>query len=450
MLTRVKTHTHIPISSIDLGDRQRKEYSEIPELAEQITKAGGLINPITVQEHPDGKSPFKYLLLCGGRRLSAHQFMKLTEIEANIWPSSISPIEKEIIELMENIARSNLSYIEELDALRHIHDLQVRIAAEDGQIHTIKDTAQLVGKAISTVSENLKLQQAMQGNPTLAKAKNLSDAKKQLRVIEENIIIQEISRRAQKKKAVSGIDKIRKDLGQAFLVGNCLEYLKKLPDSSVQFADIDPPYSVDFVGNVNTHPTANRQALDEFVQPSPEQMNIDLLTVLKETYRVLTPDSWAVLWYDINTYQTISDIVEESGFKRGPAPGIWTKYKAARNSHPSIRLCRDYEPFFYLSKGDPQLSMQSHSSIYTHQPIMGESGHPASKPISLMEEILKTFCIPSTRILVPYLGSGNTIIAAANLNMSAFGFDLSETYKNKFISRVQQWNPPEKKEISHE
>jgi DNA modification methylase len=48
------------------------------------------------------------------------------------------------------------------------------------------------------------------------------------------------------------------------------------------------------------------------------------------------------------------------------------------------------------------------------------------------------------------LGSGNTIIAAANLNMSAFGFDLSETYKNKFISRVQQWNPPEKKEISHE
>jgi DNA modification methylase len=43
--------------------------------------------------------------------------------------------------------------------------------------------------------------------------------------------------------------------------------------------------------------------------------------------------------------------------------------------------------------------------------------------------------------MVPFLGSGNTLLATSNLGMSAFGYDLSEEYKNAYIVRVNEARP---------
>jgi DNA modification methylase len=60
----------------------------------------------------------------------------------------------------------------------------------------------------------------------------------------------------------------------------------------------------------------------------------------------------------------------------------------------------------------------------------------------MIQEVLKTFSAPNNRVLVPFLGSGNTLLAAANYGMHGFGFDLSEEYRNSFMSKVDKDIPP--------
>ena len=43
--------------------------------------------------------------------------------------------------------------------------------------------------------------------------------------------------------------------------------------------------------------------------------------------------------------------------------------------------------------------------------------------------------------MVPFLGRGNTLLAAGNLGSTCFGFDLSEEYKNAYIKRVLDGEP---------
>ena len=59
----------------------------------------------------------------------------------------------------------------------------------------------------------------------------------------------------------------------------------------------------------------------------------------------------------------------------------------------------------------------------------------------MLQDILSVFAWPGARVLVPFLGSGNTLLAAANLNLNGFGFDLSKTYKEGFTLRVNEGTP---------
>ena len=59
----------LPVASIDIGERARKDYKDLDVLAHDI-KERGLICPIAVSIHPSEEGA--YLLAAGGRRLAAH------------------------------------------------------------------------------------------------------------------------------------------------------------------------------------------------------------------------------------------------------------------------------------------------------------------------------------------------------------------------------------------
>jgi DNA modification methylase len=54
----------------------------------------------------------------------------------------------------------------------------------------------------------------------------------------------------------------------------------------------------------------------------------------------------------------------------------------------------------------------------------------------MMKDIYETFVGPNTRLLIPFLGSGNGLIAAHELGISASGFELSKAYKDSFLVKV--------------
>ncbi len=124
-------------------DQPRRFFDEenIRELAESI-KELGIIQPLTVIEKQNGY----YELVSGERRLRAAEVAGLEKVPCVI----IDPTEeeKELIMLVENIQREDLTYIEEARAYKKIidsHDL------------TQTELAEKIGKKQSTISNKLRL-----------------------------------------------------------------------------------------------------------------------------------------------------------------------------------------------------------------------------------------------------------------------------------------------------
>ena len=78
-------------------------------------------------------------------------------------------------------------------------------------------------------------------------------------------------------------------------------------------------------------------------------------------------------------------------------------------------------------------------NVFDYNEINPESKvHPTERPIELMMDILYTFCSEGSSVLVPFLGSGNTLLAAANMGMHSLGYDINESYRNSFILKVMK------------
>ncbi len=124
-------------------DQPRRYFDDenINELAESI-KELGIIQPLTVIDKNNGF----YELVSGERRLRAAQVAGLERVPCVI----ISPTdeEKELIMLVENIQREDLTYIEEARAYKKIIDS-----------HNLTQTelAEKIGKKQSTISNKLRL-----------------------------------------------------------------------------------------------------------------------------------------------------------------------------------------------------------------------------------------------------------------------------------------------------
>jgi len=67
--------------------------------------------------------------------------------------------------------------------------------------------------------------------------------------------------------------------------------------------------------------------------------------------------------------------------------------------------------------------------------------HDTERPIHLYEEIFGTFLAPGTSVCVPFLGSGKAILAANNCGVTAFGCDMSDVYKARYVDMVVNGTP---------
>jgi len=123
------------ISTITIPDRQRKLYGDIDELAESI-RVNGLIQPVVVTDDN--------ILVAGGRRLAACQKLGLTDIPA-VKLGTLTPAQREMLELEENIRRLDLSWQERCQAISRIHRLRASDAILKGTDWGYEQTAELLG-----------------------------------------------------------------------------------------------------------------------------------------------------------------------------------------------------------------------------------------------------------------------------------------------------------------
>jgi DNA modification methylase len=75
------------------------------------------------------------------------------------------------------------------------------------------------------------------------------------------------------------------------------------------------------------------------------------------------------------------------------------------------------------------------SWTFSYSTVPNEHGHPAEKPLQLMQRIVSTF---SGDVCDPFVGSGTTLVAAKNLGRKAVGIEIEERFCEIAAKRCSQ------------
>ena len=99
---------------------------------------------------------------------------------------------------------------------------------------------------------------------------------------------------------------------------------------------------------------------------------------------------------------------------------------------------RDAEPVFLVGPW-PVRTVERSSILRTlrgQSGIVTETGHPHTKPVDLMKELIAL--TPPGVILDPFMGSGTTGVACAVLGRSFIGIELDATYFDTSCRRIEE------------
>lgn len=123
-------YLRIPLGEIHVPESRQRKSVDTSDLLLSI-RLRGVIQPIIV-EGPAASSP-RYTLIAGERRFRASRELGLADIPARL-ASELSRVEREIIELEENVKRKDLSWQDEALAFDKLNSLLFEINAEWSQI----------------------------------------------------------------------------------------------------------------------------------------------------------------------------------------------------------------------------------------------------------------------------------------------------------------------------
>jgi len=431
----------VSFDSIKVSDRARKEMGDLNGMEESI-KERGLIQPLAVKEIDNDS----FQLLAGERRYRVLERNNVTEVPVRIFPSNISNYEMKSIELAENFYRKDFEYWEYDNLVAETHELQQKIHGKrlpgpDQEGWTQEDTGELMGVTNASVNTAIKRANAREAFPELfEKCKTQKDASTILKKMDEMMVKEVIAQKLENSKTKTSFTQ----LANRYIVKSFFDEVKKIPDSVYHLVEIDPPYAIgikeakkaDGESKYNLS-EYNEIPKSKFMEGDPDIQWQGMNEVFKQCYRVMTDHSWMIVWFGPEPwFNPIYEAILKAGFNTTRMCGIWTK-PSGQSKRPEIHLANSYEMFFYAWKGRPALNKQGRRNNFEIPPVPSQQKvHPTERPIDLMREIYDTFAFTGSRVLIPFLGSGNGLLAAEQLDMEGLGFDLSKSHRDSFLVKL--------------
>ena len=426
----------VPIEKIWWEPRSREDLGDIVNLAESIREKG-ILQPITVTP--------EFELLAGERRTTAARSIGLAFIPALIRRKEdiLDALE---IEAMENLFRKDFTWNEECAHVRKL-DLMYKEKHTDW---SGRKTAALLNKGVASVARALQLAKAMEIMPELGEYKTADDALKVLKKFETDAIIDELRSRQVAKQAFlseneagatavdKGISLALKYAEKHYHIADALQELVEMESNRViHLIECDPPYGIALAEQKQAKDTPGN-IVDSYQEIPAEKYKHFLKVLATELYRVAGQDCWLVFWFGPTWQREVLDSLREAKWEVDEIPAIWIK-PSGQTNQPEMYLARAYEPFFLARKGKPYMTKRGRRNVFDFSPVPGQKKiHPTERPVELLEELLNTLTVVGQRVLVPFLGSGNTLRAAYNLGMIGWGYDLNPEYKSSFMLRIEE------------
>jgi ParB/RepB/Spo0J family partition protein len=407
----------IPIEDVvEPPDRVRVEFGNIDELSNSILELG-LIEPIVLTPPAT--------LVAGSRRLRALKRLGVKELrlgEHFVWRDGLSPLQAKAMELEENIRRKQLTWQEEVEGKRQLLALMEKLHEAEGGF-SLRRLAAMIGESPGTVSEDLRLADAMQVIPVLRQATTKESAKRQL-----TLHLLAAAAAAAAPSAADGEDRHRVLCGDFRAVAP-----SAIADGSADFVCTDMPYGAHIETGIRhrvlSQPIGFVDTIDD-----------DTIAALaSESWRVLRTGGFAVFFFGFASYASLTTALRAVGFDVDPVPAIWVK-NTQYTTDFYTRLCRAYEPILIARKGDARLRRPGARNVYTFDAPPGKTKtHVAEKPVELLMQLIRDFsdASPETLCVDFMAGSGSLGVAAKRLGCRSVCIDISETACGIARSRLQ-------------
>lgn len=188
--------------------------------------------------------------------------------------------------------------------------------------------------------------------------------------------------------------------------GDCVEYMKSLPDDFFDLAIVDPDYALN--GKISKGGTWAKKykGFDGALGGKPTKEYFDELFRISKNQIVWGGNYFIDLLYPTRCFL------------------IWDK-KARMNTLADCEMA--------------WTSFDKNAKIFTHPRNTGEKRvHICQKPIALYEWIMNNYAKPNERILDTHLGSGSSAIAAHRLGFEFVGVEINKQYFDSALTRIKK------------
>jgi len=468
---------------IIITNRSRTDKGDLKDLIEAIQLQGQL-NPVLIT--PEN------ILIAGERRTLACKKLDIPVL-CRIMPG-LSSEDKFFIEHMENEARKNFTWNEELMLRFAMHTYWVDQAknATPPVSWTFKDTAKKFNCSIGGLSTDLTLAAGIKVFPDLMNCKSKGQAQETYKKMAEQATAfkkmdsMTDTEKDKMKKLMSGSaintqpkkkekqvihakhdDDITNllDYGStkpepstdcladeptevegntvepaealscdaSYVVESLFTFVPQFPDESIGFIELDPPYAIDFETNYNQQNTE--------VQTKKDWKGEELLhfyeTMFPIYYSKLLPNSWMLCWVGKEWHDAVNDFAAQAGFKTQPF-GVWVKQGGSVN-RPSTTMVSMFECFVLLRKGNATFNTPSFPSVISCPTTSGSAKtHQWEKPIKLYDIFFEAMGRESVVFHSSFAGSGNCLISAKKFGMIPIGCDLNESDATQFYYKYKK------------
>lgn len=420
----------IPIASIIVPeDRQREEFDPeaLSDLCDDIC-LNGLQHPPVVATTPEG-----CFLVSGERRFRSIRDLASAGISISYGTQSIpldhipvtdfgelSPRQRKILELHENVKRRDLTWQERAKAEAELHQVRSEEAAESGKVQTYVATAEeIFGKSLKGTTEQSYATTQVRQAVVLAKHLADPDVAKAASPKEALKIVQKKATEAHYREQAKQLATVQTTSRHKLLRGDALLLLGGLEQESFDCLLTDPPYGID-AQNFGSQ-ISNEHKFDD----SLEYWQVLMAELAKQAMRFCKPQAHAYVFCDPENFPQLKRFFQDAGWDVWRTPLIWFK-RGGMLPRPEYGPRRVYEAILFASKGQRPVTGVFPDVVDVTR-VEKSTIHPDEKPTALYCDLLRRSVRPGQLVLDPFCGSGTIFLAANELQLTATGIEKEET-----------------------
>jgi site-specific DNA-methyltransferase (adenine-specific) len=438
----------------------RKDLGDIDVLAHSI-KTFGLIQPIVLARD--------LTLVAGGRRLTALKRLGFKTLHHGvdfIWqderPSGITgELRARGMELEENIKRKSLAWHEEIASKKQLLNIMQSIygvgkgfgvgkhSKSDG--FSIRRLAEMLNEHVSTTARDLELADFVEVNPWLTTFANKTDAARKLDGLMH--VAAQTVRAAHKSRSSSAVQAPQPSASKAsgavgvptapavdskssptpqvpvarwrLYQGPFQDNIWHVQSGEADLVLTDLPYVTGQTGALGTGPSALHSAGLAKGTFAPQSVPEQLCTLARESFRVLRPNSYMVIFYGATHHCLLFAALEAAGFDVDPIPFIWLRQRTGAPHSGLWRYDPAYDQAFVARKGRPHFVRPNQPNYMQFPSVSGANRlHAGQKPVEVMQKFIEDMTVRGAHVVDMFAGSGTTGEAALRTGREVTLFEL--------------------------